>query len=146
MNRAERLATVRDRPSRYRIQGATVEFDQCVRDLDDAACIRRLRAVPTDVVKDRLALPGIRRAFAVWVLRRGGEGAYSRLVESPELPLDRRFAAAGRMPIDSLVAAWRGDLLAARPAPSTPTPASAATTLLWVLAAAGLAVRTSRCR
>ncbi|MGH7529587.1 MAG: hypothetical protein ACREMN_04330, partial [Gemmatimonadales bacterium] len=48
-------------------------------------------------------------------LRLGGRDAYRRLLAEPAAPLGDRIAAAADVRLDTVIARWRHDVLAARP-------------------------------
>jgi hypothetical protein len=76
----------------------------------------------------------------------GGRGAWSRLVEAAELPLERRLASGAGVPIDSLVSAWRSGILRARPSPVALPRRTAWATLFWATGICVLGMRSSRWR
>lgn len=129
-----------------RAPATAAEYDRCVREDDDAACIARLRESLIELSPWSGSSATVRHSFSRFVLARGGEGAYPRLRDSRGLPLDERFAAAGGMPADSLVSLWHARVVSTRPTPSSVPPATAAATLAWVLACGALALRSSRWR
>ncbi len=142
----QRRATVAARAPELRTPGNTVEFDRCVSARDDAACVARLRELPIEAFAGFLSSTYLRHTFARAVLEQGQTGAYSRLVASHGHPLDARFATAGKIPADSLVAHWRTDVLSTRPWRTPVTPATASATLAWILAFGALALRSTRWR
>ena len=142
----QRRALVLSHSARLRTAAHTREYDRCVANHDDAACIARLRTLPVDVFIRSMANVDTHRSFARFVLERGGAGAYDRLRASTTLPLDARFGAAGGAPADTLVAAWRAGIIAARPSRTPVTPITAFATLAWIAAGAVLALRSSRWR
>ena len=105
---------------------------------DDVACTTVLRAVSFDWIEPPFTPPT--RAFVVDVaLELGGAEAYDRLLTTRG-PIAARLAAAARLPLDSVVRAWRARLIDAAPATVTVYPAGAWAALLWaaVLAVVGL--------
>ena len=142
----QRRAAVVARSPQLRVTGYRQEFDRCVADHDDAACTARLRTLPTETFTRSVGSSEMRRSFLRSALDRGGPYAYDRLRSTASLPLDARFAAAGNAPVDTLIAAWRTGILAARPARTPITPTAALATLGWILAAGALALRSSRWR
>ena len=143
---AQRRALVAAHASQLRRYETARSFDRCVHQGDDAACTERLRELSTETILRSISSASLRRSFARAALRRGGPGAYQRLRESYSLPLDARFAIAARTPADSLVMAWRADVLASRPSPASVTPATGLATLAWIAACGALALRSSRWR
>ena len=142
----QRRALVGADAPRFRTPGKAAEFDRCVAQHDDAACAARLRELSVESVLRSIASANIRRSFARSVLEQGGPGAYERLAATSALALDARFASAGGLPADSLVASWRARALSARPARSPVTPSTALATLAWIVACGALALRSSRWR
>jgi hypothetical protein len=143
---AQRRTTVEVSAERLRTPGNAAEFDDCVVNHDDAACIARLRDLSAEELGSGFSSTAARRSFARWAIALGGPDAYSRLRASHALPLDDRFAATAGVSSDSLVASWRSHVVAARPTtPNTP-PVTAMTTLLWIAACGALSLRSSRWR
>ena len=143
---AQRRAIVRSNPNQLRTGGRAAEYDRCVTERDDAACLARLRDLPAAAVpRNSISPTTLRRSFARSVLERDSAG-YERLAGSVAMPLDARFAAAGGAPVDSLIMAWRASVLAARPRPSSVNPAAALATLGWIVFSGALALRSTRWR
>ena len=142
----QRRAAVVARAGQLRVTRYRQEFDRCVVDHDDDACVARLRTLPTETFTGSVGSNDMRRSFIRSVLERGGPHGYDRLRSTASLPLDARFAAAGDAPFDTLIAAWRDGILAARPSRTPVNPIAALATLAWVMAAGGLALRSSRWR
>jgi hypothetical protein len=79
-------------------------------------------------------------------IRIGGDGAWVRLLEASEAaPLDALAHAAG-VDSDALLAAWRAAVLNERPELHAGLGTQAARVLLWVLALAACAMRSTRWR
>ena len=142
----QRRALVARRTSQLRTSGHTREFDRCVSDHEDAACIARLRTLPPDNFAQSVGSSDMRRSFLRSVLEQGGRHAYDRLRSTAAAPLDARLSASGGAPTDSLIAAWRDRVLAARPSRTPVTPITALATMAWILATSALALRSSRWR
>jgi hypothetical protein len=142
----QRRTAVMGSAQQLRTPGKAAEFDRCVVDADDAACLSRLRELPLDGLTRTYSTTGARRSFSRWILARGGVGAYARLRASAALPLDERLAVAGGAPTDSLVASWQAHVIAARPTLPGIPPVTAITTLLWIGACGALSLRSSRWR
>ena len=142
----QRRGFVARRTAQLRTTGHTREFDRCVAEHDDEACTARLRTLPPDTFAQSVGSNEIRRSFLRSVLERGGAHAYDRLRSGESRSLDVRLAAAGGAPIDTLIAAWRARLLAARPSRTPVTPVTALATMAWILATGALALRSSRWR
>ncbi len=87
-----------------------------------------------------------RAALVTVALRMGGEGAAHRLLAPGTIPVEDRLARVAGVTPDSLIAAWRSELLEAEPsawAGLGRTPAAAA---VWLLLFAFLAARSTRWR
>ena len=78
-------------------------------------------------------------------LERGGNGAYSRLVQTNG-DVATKLSAAAHMPADSLLAAWRSDLMISRGGPVRLSFGSGLFAVGWILFFAMLASRSSRWR
>ncbi len=63
--------------------------------------------------------PFMRTDLLYYALDRGGAGAWERLRTAADSGINAALAAAAQMPMDSLVLAWRSDLLARRPVAAT---------------------------
>jgi hypothetical protein len=61
----------------------------------------------------------------------GGRGAWSRFVSAANVGIEPALVAAAAMPLDSLLARWRGGLLALRPIQGPMTPPVALAALCW---------------
>jgi hypothetical protein len=59
--------------------------------------------------------PFMRMDLLLFTLELGGSGAWERFRDAAADGLDPALAAAARMPVDSVLARWRGGLLALRP-------------------------------
>lgn len=84
----------------------------CVGNRDGAACaelVRLGRAEPPHPLSIRA-----RQSFFAYALAAGGEDAWLRLHRARGRPLAEQLAAAAGRPVDSLVVAWRHDLLEGR--------------------------------
>ena len=115
---AEREALVTGSFKWYFGRGATAPSFQKCREHRDDACIALLQALPPGSLPRPLG-QAARLVLVRAALRAGGRDAYRRLVAHPEASLDTRLSSAATMDIDSLVARWRNDVLAARPRPLT---------------------------
>jgi hypothetical protein len=93
------------------------ERDACRR-ADDAACRALLSRVGVRAPAGALA----RRALVRLALAKGGEGAFNRLIAAESSTVVGRLEAAARLPVDSLLAEWRRDVLRGQPSPPAPTP------------------------
>jgi hypothetical protein len=142
----QRRSIVADNARTLRTPARTAEFDRCVREDDDVACVARLRDFPLEGLLSSYSPTAFRRGFAQWAIAQGGPGAYSRLRSSVSLPIPDRFALAAGAPLDSVVASWHRHLMRGRPtAPGVP-PLTAFATLLWIGACGAISLRSSRWR
>jgi hypothetical protein len=92
-------------------------------------------------------LPGHMRASLVGLaLERGGEGAWTRLVENPSMPAEEALARAAGVPLEELVAEWRDWIVTNRPEVYAGTAGKSALALLWIVVFATLATRSTRWR
>src|SRR5205814_8919717 len=97
------------------------------------------------------AIPGpLGGPMRIWLvqfaLEVGGPGGFHRLTAAAGQPVDAQFAAAADMPLDSLLAVWRGRVLAARPEPVTLESKGAWVALSWGVIFGLLALRSTRWR
>lgn len=112
---------------------------------DDASCIRMIG----EVEPSRLPAPVgpiarqtlVRVAFSL-----GGRAAYARLTADSTLPMAQRLTEAAGVPLDSLLAVWHASVIAARPKSVELPSYGPVVGLMWVLAFATLALRSSRWR
>ena len=115
---AEREALVIGSFTDYFARGATApSLQRCGQHHDDA-CTALLQSLPPGTLPRPLAPPA-RTVLVRVALRAGGRDAYRRLVAHPGAPIEARLSSAAGIDIDSLVAVWRNDVLAARPRPLT---------------------------
>jgi hypothetical protein len=142
---SERRTTVA-RATNLRTPTTAAEFDRCVADGDDEACIRRLRDVPEHEVARLSSNTNARRSYAQFALSTGGEGAYARLIANVGRSVDDRLAHASRLPSDSLIRAWRSHVLGAKPQRPMVTVGTTLVTLFWTAAFAAFSLRSSRWR
>lgn len=143
---AQRRMVVQGNVALLRTPGRAAEFDRCVVDSEDTACIARLRELSIERLASSYSPTVLRRGFAHWAMAQGGAGAYSRLRASAGLPIAERFALAAGMPADSLVARWHGHLMTGRPTTPSIPPLTAVATLFWIGACGALSLRSSRWR
>jgi hypothetical protein len=90
--------------------------------------------------------PEARASFLGQALWTGGPGAFQRLRAAEKEPLLDRMVAAAEVPRDSLLAAWRSAVLAARPSASAGLVRSPLSVFFWVVLLGALAVRSTRWR
>jgi hypothetical protein len=115
---AEREALVTESFADYFARGATAPSLQRCRQHRDDACTALLQSLPPGSLPRPLG-HAARLVLARQALRAGGRDAYRRLVASSSATIGARLSSAAGMDIDSLVARWRNDVLAARPKPLT---------------------------
>ena len=115
------------------------EFVECVDRHSYATCDRILRSMPGYVAPPALP-PSARHHLFRLAIAAGGRDAYSRFALGTAT-VEQRLAAAAGMPIDSIVAHWRSDLMAARPPSPVPSMVSIWTTVAWGIAIMLLALR-----
>jgi hypothetical protein len=121
-----------------------VERSACVDGRNIDACTALLRRLPSLSIEP--PFPSGQRALVELALDRGGLGAYSRLMASPDRPLADRLAAAAGLPEDSLLAAWRARVIVSRPRAVTLTPRGAWAAFVWILVLGALALQSTRWR
>jgi hypothetical protein len=110
----------------------------------DSVCIEILRRHPYRM-PGAPAVQTHRVALAQMAIALGGPGATERLLMTAGTPSER-LAAAARLPADSLIRLWRQRVRDARIASDDMSVGIAASSLVWVLACAALALRSSRWR
>lgn len=76
--------------------------------------------------------PFVRTDLLYFALDAGGTGSWSRLRAAADSGVPAMLGAAARMPADSVIARWRGNLLELRPATAVLTPGSAILSATWV--------------
>ena len=110
-----------------------VAYAQCDERTVYAVCDRVLRAIPRYVAPPALPISARHHLFRI-AMREGGNGAYERLAAGSDRSLEDRLASAAKMPIDSVVARWRADVLDAHPPSPTLSVLSAWTAVAWGIA------------
>jgi hypothetical protein len=112
---------------------------------DDAACTNLLRSVPAVVLPRPLDFAA--RATLVQTVRRlGGREAYARMIAHPGAPMAERLASAAGVDLDALLAEWRAEILAAKPAPVALPPWALWVASAWTVVFAACGLRSSRWR
>jgi len=111
----------------------------------DLDCTELLRSLPGSVLPKPLGYDA--RATLVHVaLRLGGRAAYRRLLANPTASMAERLAAAAGTGVDSLVARWRLQVMASRPATVLLPAWAFAVALGWTALFAVCGLRSSRWR
>ena len=142
---AERRSLVTRSFAYYFNQGATAAPFRACADGSDADCIGLLDGVPGSALPKPLGNDA-RVTLAHFAVRLGGRDAYRRLLANPNAPIGDRLSAAAGINLDSLVARWRTQVIAARP-PTVFLPIWAFTVALgWTVFFAACGLRSSRWR
>ena len=142
---AERRLIVQEIIAGEDIQLVPELYRDCVTRGDDSACVRLLQRTAESAIPAPLGRP-MRIGLVQFALEVGGPGAFHRLTAAAGQPVDAQFAAAADMPLDSLLAVWRGRVLAARPEPVTLESKGAWVALSWGVIFGLLALRSTRWR
>lgn len=116
---------------------------RCVVDNDVSACDEYLLEFGYDWTPLGI---DVRETLVAFALDRGGEGAWGRLVEQPEMTPAEALEYASGQPVDELLEGWRAELLAHRPETFEPLVPGSGRALLWTLLFAALAMRSTRWR
>lgn len=117
--------------------------DDCVLEGHIEACDELLAQVGRDWTPFG---PETRTSLVAFALRVGGDGAWSRLMQDPEMTPVEAMEHASGAGIDELLAGWHAALLAARPDAFEDLAPRSGLTLLWTLFFAALALRSTRWR
>ena len=142
---AERRLIVQEVIAAEDIQLVPELYRDCVTRGDDSACVRLLQHTAEGAIPAPLGRP-TRIGLVQFALEVGGPGAFHRLTAAAGRPVDAQFAAAAAIPLDSLLAVWRGRVLAARPEPVTLESKGAWVALSWGAIFGLLALRSTRWR
>jgi hypothetical protein len=121
------------------------EWRGCVERGDDTACENLVRAQLEASVLHPVS-PSVHQSLAETALQMGGDGAYGRLVATEAPTIADWIAVVADAPADSVTARWYSDLRAARPVPTTLTAATGWGALVWIVALAAIATRSTRWR
>ncbi len=141
----ERRALVTRSFAEYFNHGASVgSFHACVAG-NDSDCAELLRSLPGSALPRPLGYDA-RGTLVHLALRLGGRDAYRRLLANPAAPIADRLAAAAGEPVDSLVARWRAQVIASRPATVLLPAWGFAVALGWTALFAVCGLRSSRWR
>ena len=142
---ADRRMLVRTSNYSWWHRGAGLLYQRCVGGGPDADCEAALRALPAIAITPPLT--GTSRLHLLeTALDAGGVGAYDRLLANPRSSMDTRLTAAAALPGDSLLALWRGRVLAARPTTVALQANAAWAAVLWSTLLGVLALRSTRWR
>jgi len=141
----ERRALVTRSFAEYFNHGASAgSFHACVAG-NDSDCAELLRSLPGSALPRPLGYDA-RGTLVHLALRLGGRDAYRRLLANPAAPIADRLAAAAGAPVDSLVARWRAQVIASRPATVLLPGWAFAVALGWTALFAACGLRSSRWR
>jgi len=142
---AERRSLVTRSFAYYFNQGATAAPFRACAEGSDADCIGLLHALPGSALPKPLGYDA-RLVLTHLAVRLGGRDAYRRLLANPNARIADRLSAAAGTSLDSLVARWRVQVIAARP-PTVFLPVWAfAVALGWTAFFAVCGLRSSRWR
>ncbi len=142
---AERRALVTRSFADYFNHGAgAASFQACAAGID-SVCKTLLLRLPAGTLPRPLDAEA-RTTLLRAALRLGGRDAYRRLLADPGAPMGDRVATAADAALDTVLAGWRREILAARP-PSVALPWWAVSlALAWATLFAACALRSSRWR
>lgn len=101
----------------------------CVELESDRACLEVLGNWPGKVPLGVTA----RASMVAEALTQGGEGAFSRLIQSPDTALVARLTWAAGLPADTLAARWRARVLSSRPNVNAGLLLSPLSLIFWIL-------------
>ena len=139
----ERVALVEERWRPPTLRAGPPDYRRCIGASDVEACDRLLKGYSASLSP----LPGSVRGSLLWVaLRRGGEGAWARLVEAPTRSPEDAVAHAAGVALPELVAEWRAWMIEQRPASHAGLGLQGLIGLLWLALFATLASRSTRWR
>jgi hypothetical protein len=141
---AERLSRVQVVEGYFRRARALEVLVEC-RAGSDVACTELLKTVPAAMLPHPLA-PQTRSVLVRLALRTGGRNAYGRLMEHPTAPMGERLAHAAGVPLDTLLAKWRGKVVAGRPMPVSISLLGVLTGMGWFVLLGYFGLRSSRWR
>lgn len=111
----------------------------------DSVCIALLHYVDPSSLPRALG-DRDRQLLVRLALVTGGRDAYRRLVADTALPMTQRLSAAAGVPIDTLLARWRAEVLTARPVPVALHPMEEAAGIFWIVVFGFMGSRSSRWR
>jgi len=123
---------------------AADQFRLCVDGGVDGACLDLLHQ--EDLPLSLLLTSSAMRSIMLVTRELGGEGTFTRLVADTTAPLAARLSAAATVPLDSLLAIWRGRVMAAEPPSTRVGPVAGWLSLIVVVLTGTLALRSTRWR
>jgi len=114
----------------------------CLHLESDGACLKILEDLPGATPLSVSA----RASMVAEALSLGGEGAFARMINSPDTSVLGRLTYAAQLPADTLAARWRERVLLARPNLHAELPLAPISTVFWVLLLLLFATRSTRWR
>lgn len=103
---------------------------------DDSSCVLAVRSMPASLWPAP-AHAGATESFMESVLRHGDHNSLRRFMRDSLTPLPLRLERAGGRPLRTMLAEWRGEIVAARPRSSWPARGERWTSLVGILLLAG---------
>lgn len=134
------------RVSRHRVwrsRRAQVLRARCTQEDDIAACDEYMQRFGWNWAPMG---PEARESVLAHALDRGGEGAWTRLLEDPEMAPREALEHASGASLEDLLASWQSELVANRPETFEALGGSSGRAFLWTLLFAALALRSTRWR
>jgi hypothetical protein len=130
---------------RNTLRSRTINRDatRCVEEDQLPVCDRILVETRRDLTP--FAAP-VRETFVAFALEAGGEGAWDRLVEDPDMDVVEAIEYASLLPLEEVVSGWRERLVASRPDTYEKLFPKSGLALLWSFFFAALALRSTRWR
>lgn len=116
----------------------------CLDDENDDACAAVL--VDRGAAASIPLPPRARMTLVAHALMLGGPEGFSRLIADTEGPIKDRLTRASGVTADSLIGSWRAATLQARPDAHADTKKMRWSSLIWLLALAGVSTRSTRWR
>lgn len=141
---AERRHLVTSAMASYGDVQRDLRAQRCASAADEQACLQTLAAYPALV--DEPLSPMARQTLVRVAFEAGGAGAFGRFVRGDSLALPERLAYAAGLPVDSLVARWRDEIIAARPSGTVLSRLGGWTAFFWVVVLSVAAMRSTRWR
>jgi len=142
---AERRALVVGDFADYFNHGANAAAFRSCAEGSDSTCATLLRTLHSSVLPRPLGYDA-RATLAHLALRLGGREAYHRLLADTAAAVGARLAFAAGLSEDTLVARWRAEIIAARPASVAIPSWGFVIALGWIVVFAGCGLRSSRWR